>query len=58
MDEDVVDADAGLPAVQEFTKKDAVYSCIDLGSLVDNHGAFASELKNTGDQIFCSFYGH
>lgn len=49
MDEDVVNADAGLPAVQKFTEKDAIYCCIDFGSLVDNYGALASEFENAGD---------
>ena len=48
MDEDVIDTDAGLSAVEELTEEDAVDSRAYLSRLVYNHRTFPSQLQNTG----------
>jgi hypothetical protein len=58
MDEDVVHADAGLPAVEELPEEDAVYSRAYLGRLIHDHGTLPSQLQDTGNEVLCSLNGH
>jgi hypothetical protein len=58
VDVDVVDADAGLPAVEELAEQDAVHCWVHLGRLVHNHRALPPQLQDAGDQILRSLHGH
>lgn len=58
VDEDVIDTDAGLPAVEELTKQDTVDCYIQVSSLIHDGGALASELQNAGDEVLGGFNGH
>lgn len=48
---DIVDTDTGLTGVLEFCKSNFKSSIINIGSLIHDHWAFTSELKNTWDEI-------
>jgi hypothetical protein len=58
VDEDVVDSDAGLSAVQELPEEDAVDCRTNFGSLIDDDWALPAEFKDAGDEVLCCFDGH
>jgi hypothetical protein len=58
VDEDVVDANAGLPAVEELAEQDAVGGSRDVGSLVHDHWALAAQLQDAGHEVLGGLDGH
>jgi hypothetical protein len=58
VDVEVVDADAGLPAVEELAEEDAVDCWAYLGSLVDDDWALPPQFEDAGHQVLCGLDGH
>lgn len=58
MNEYMINSDAGLTTVEEFTENNSRDSVINVSSFINNDGAFTTKLKKTWSQVFSGFNGY
>jgi hypothetical protein len=58
VDIDVIDAHAGLAAVEELPEDDAFGSALEVCALIDDDWALASQFQDAGRQILGGLYRH
>jgi hypothetical protein len=57
MDKDMINSNASLTTVKEFTENDSWNCIINVSCFINNDGAFTTKLKQTWSQIFSGFNG-